>query len=42
MRDTGDWMETELFEEEFFGTQEVQHLTSENFLIDIETYELEL
>jgi len=42
MRDTGDWMETELFEEEFFGTQEVQHLTSENFLINIETYELEL
>lgn len=37
-----DYMETELFEEEFNGEQEVQHLTSENFLIDTETYELEL
>jgi len=42
MRDTDDYMETQLFEEEFIGTQEVQHLTSENFLINIETYELDL
>lgn len=42
MRDTNDYMETQLFEKEFIGTQEVQHLISENFLINIETYELDL
>lgn len=37
-----DYVEESCFEEEFQGEQEVQHLSSENFIIKTEYHELEI